>query len=473
MRKAVLYLSIFLLLISSVYAAGLEVELEILEDKIEAGGTGQFVLTIKNSFTREQLVKVSADPFSVTPFSPIVDLITIDPAQFYVPAWGEKQVAINVKYLKNIEADKTYYAYVNVVSLTSEIEKKIELPMFLISSKETIDVQMNIPSEVIPGINMPFSVTFKNRANKDFENLDVFVTSPVFSDKTKLNLKAHEAISTNLNFKMPASTEPGEYSLNVRIFDGEDIRGIGVGKFRIVENPQLSEREVVDRGFLKTTITISLSNKGNSEMGKRIKHTASFFRLFTSTEPEAKIEKIEGKRYYIWDVSAKPNETVEVKIITSYRILFAIIVLVGSIIALFVYWRKKSVIIVKKLFKVREEEGKSELKILLHVTNNTNNPIHNLKVIDFLPNLINPLEDFATIKPEKIQRGSSGLRVVWSIPILEPGEERIISYKVESKLPVIGVMSLPAASAQYRGTKDKVITVSSRRLAFALKSKLY
>jgi len=467
MKRLGIYLLIFICLLSSVYAAeGLKIDINALEDKIEAGGTGQFVLTINNLRTREQLVRVSADPFSVTPFSPVVDLITIDPAQFYVPAFGSKEIAVNIKYLKDIEADKTYYAYVNVQSLSNpDIYEKVELPIFLISSKETIDVQMNLPDEVIPGINMPFAVTFKNRANKDFENLDIFVTSPVFSDKTKLNLKAHETISTNLNFNMLASTEPGSYNLNIRVFDGSDLKGIGVGKFTIVENPNLQEKKISEKGFLKTVTILSVSNEGNSEMGKRVKYDAPFFRLFTSTDPKATLENKE----YIWDITVKPGEIVEIKIIKSYRILFAIIILIGSIVALFYYWKKKSVIITKKLFKVREEENRSELKILLHITNNTNNPIHNLKVIDFLPNLIKPLEDFATIKPEKMQRGSSGLRAVWNIPVLEPGEERIISYKVESKLPVVGAMSLPSVTAQYRGSKDKVITVSSRKLTFALK----
>ena len=123
----------------------------------------------------------------------------------------------------------------------------------------------------------------------------------------------------------------------------------------------------------------------------------------------------------------------------------------------------KDVSIKKRVFKVRhdEDEDEVELKVLLHVKNKKDKEVKEVRVIDLIPNLIIPTKEYGTLKPDRLQKGSKGLRLVWEIQSLEPGEERIISYKVRSKLHVFGSITFPQASVLYTNEKGAVVNVRS------------
>ena len=144
---------------------------------------------------------------------------------------------------------------------------------------------------------------------------------------------------------------------------------------------------------------------------------------------------------------------------------FILLIIIGMFV--FYYFKGKTITISKTLFKIKDEKDDvTELKILLHVSNNTDMEVHNIKVIDILPNLIKPTPDFATLKPERIQKGPKGMRMIWNIPKLEIHEERVISYKVHSRLPLVGEVELPAALVQYKTRGHKLVSVKSNKLGF-------
>ena len=53
---------------------------------------------------------------------------------------------------------------------------------------------------------------------------------------------------------------------------------------------------------------------------------------------------------------------------------------------------------------------------------------------------------------------AEGIKMLWSIPTLAPGEEKIISYKMEAKRTLLGKLILPPAVARFK-KGDKAVMV--------------
>jgi len=75
-----------------------------------------------------------------------------------------------------------------------------------------------------------------------------------------------------------------------------------------------------------------------------------------------------------------------------------------------------------------------------------------VKIVDVVPSIAEVRKEFAegTLKPSSILKHSSkGTILKWDIPELAPGEERLISYDIKSKLSIIGSFSLPRAKIKF------------------------
>lgn len=470
MKKQVLFLVLILLFLAvNVQAANVEVNSEPENYKVEAGGVAEWTLYIKNNQVRSDFYSINADDLSKAPFSDVVENIVIEPTQAEIGSLGEAQVSVKVYLKDDLVADKEYSTYVIVKSLTNpDIKEKVSLDNFIISSRELVEIKVDLSEGVIPGINQPFSITFKNRGNKDLENLDIYITSTEFNDQKKLSLNAYESLKTNFNFDIESTTLPGKYSMSIRVFDGNILRGIEEFDYTIIENPGIIEDDVVERKFLKTINRLSRENKGNSAIDVRVRYPITLLgRIFDSVDPNPRVLQFGDGKHYVWDLSLEPGDKADIVIITNYRIILALILLVIIVVLILHYYKGKTLVITKTLFRIKDEkDAVTELKILLHVANKTEGEVHNIKVIDILPNLIKPTPDFATLKPERIQKGSKGMRMVWNIPKLEVNEERVISYKVQSRLPLVGEIELPCAAVQYKKRGNKLISVKSNKLSF-------
>ena len=118
-------------------------------------------------------------------------------------------------------------------------------------------------------------------------------------------------------------------------------------------------------------------------------------------------------------------------------------------------------ILTKSVLKIKQEKEISDMKILIHIKNNTNKLIKNIKVMDVIPKLAKIHKEFGTVHPTKIQKGAAGHRLIWELDEMEPGEERVFAYKIQSKLPIVGGVKLPPAKATFKVRKTTTKTVSN------------
>jgi len=115
-----------------------------------------------------------------------------------------------------------------------------------------------------------------------------------------------------------------------------------------------------------------------------------------------------------------------------------------------------------------EEGGISEIKILLHVKNRSNFTIDEIDITDTIPHIgeMDKEIQIGTIKPVSIAKHKRiGTIVKWQIISLEKYEERIITYRIRSKLSILGGLILPAAKLKFKEKgKDRVVKSSKLKL---------
>jgi len=112
----------------------------------------------------------------------------------------------------------------------------------------------------------------------------------------------------------------------------------------------------------------------------------------------------------------------------------------------------------KKINYVRTKGGEFALKVQLKVK--ARRYVERIKVDDRIPHLVSLYDKFGAVTPDKID--STNRRLEWNVDSLNPGEERIFSYIVYSKIGVVGKFELPAAKAIYEREGKIKSSVSNR-----------
>lgn len=469
MKKVWVYFLLVVLLGSFACAGAIEITSDRLTDRTPAGGECKFNIAVKNNQLRYDVIRLSADDLSIYPFSDVAEYIRAVPASVELNGHGSTEVEVSVKTMDGLRPNKNYVVYMWAKSqIDPRIKTKFPLTLYVVSPQELIDVLAEIPEEIFPGSGVSFDVTFKNNANEKLENLDVYITSSIFSEEDKINLYPLKDLNKEYRFSIPSGLEAGEYSFSIRVYHEGVLKGFYSTEFNVALSSDVNEKSSTSKGFLSSVVVLSKTNEGNTAVEKAVSYPCNWFkRIFTSINPGAEVVVENGKKFYQWKFVLQPGEEYKITINTDYKILFVIVLIILGLVALRIYYKYRNLSIEKKIFKISDsKESISDLKILLHIKNNTNKDIHHIKVIDLLPNFIKPSSDFGTLKPTSIQKGSAGMRLVWEINSLEPGEERIISYKVHSKIHVVGKIDLPCASVQYRTTGKKLINIKSNKLSF-------
>ncbi len=463
-----------LFIISVVYAAAsLVVSAEKEVGVAEAGGEAVFIVTIKNTQTRNDILQLSVDPFQVAPFSDIVEKVSYpDGNTVNIAANEEKKVKVKVRYKENVKTERNYITTLLIESLQNEnVKTEIGLSAYVISSREIVSINAEFPENIIPGKKEELIVTLKNNGNLALKNADLLITSSGFNIEEKFELEPLEEQEYKLKFKVDEKTKPSEYSMSIRVFQDGALKGSENFDFTVIENPDIKEVQESRTGFLSYVVEINERNEGNTIIKKTFKHPISTFSSwFTKTEPYSEVYEENNEKFYKWNIEINPGGRYNIKITTDYKLLFFTIVFVLILIGLFVYFSKKDIGIKKSLYKIStDKENKiSEMKVLLNVKNRTHKEFYNVKVIDLIPRFMEIDMDFGTLKPSKIQKGTAGIRLIWEISKIDPGDDRLISYKVKTQLPLVGKINLPPAVAQYYGRKKQIVNSKSNRLTFRL-----
>jgi len=307
----------------------------------------------------------------------------------------------------------------------------------------------------------------------------VYVRNKVSLAFPEIKARFHSAFfDFNKNFSLNANEEK-EFDVTLdkeqikNLFAGEyiitsDIETYGA-KARIENSFRYAEKEFVKtdeikKGFLIYSQNIvNKINEGNlPSIAQIIIKKNIISRLFTTFNIEP--NRVERKGFavtYIFQKEIKPGETFTVRATTSWLYPLIIIIAVIIIILLVKTYSSTFIILRKRTTYVRTKGGEFALKVSLDVK--ARNYAEKINVVDKIPSLVKVHERFGAIPPTKIDEKNR--RLEWSIDSLQPGEQRVFSYIVYSKIAPIGKFELPQATAVYE-RDGKIHEVESNKVFF-------
>jgi len=333
------------------------------------------------------------------------------------------------------------------------------LAINIVDLKDALDISVaNINPDSDEAI-----ITVENKVNFNFDEIKAQFTSVFFEKQETFSIKGLERkeIKIPINHEMIKKLVAGQYSLTSKLeVEGEKQNFESPIKF--IEKSGISTKETTSGIFFREKL-IEKTNEGNVPALAEITLSKDIVsRLFTTfnIEPD-KAERGWIVAKYTWMKELKPAEVLSVKANTNYLypLIIVIVILIG--IALIKFYTSSSLILEKRVSYVKTKGGEFALKIT--IVARARNHIEKIAIVDRLPPMVKLFERYGAESPNKFNEQTR--RLEWDIDSLGPGEERIFSYIVYSKVGIVGRFELPATSAIYE-RDGKIKEVSSNRTFF-------
>ncbi len=474
--KKIGVLSVLLVLLSILSVSVLaefEVKVEPIKETITIEGTAEFNLVIINRDAAPQRFRIYYTSLEW-------DVHAEPRSDSTVEVGGNSYKSILIKATPIQAVIGQHLIPINVRSETTDDKAEVTLAISIKSEEEVIEryapvvrgtITMN--REIDPREEATIKIDLENKNPRDLDQLKVILGSSLINKEYQTELDPWEKKTLEFKIKFDPLEKPlkDELILYLEV----PIAGNKTFKFKaysfpyeIMQYGSVTEKKDETKKFFKTTSLITLTNEGNL-IGDEVyrAQTSLLNRLFTSAKPKPdEVIKSEGKTYYAWNLHLEPTQSIEIKIVVSYRPIFYIILLI--IIGTILYYVLRSPIVIKKsATKISMREGGiSEVKIILTVRNIGYHAIDDITIKDRVTNIADIKKEFdiGTLPPVSILKNDrKGTLIKWHIDSLERNEERVLSYGIESKLSILGSFYLPLSTALF---KDRGILrkTSSNRL---------
>ncbi len=485
MRKQFLFLGLFIalsaILISSFAFAELDqfqVFANPVRDRITAEQSAQFNVTIINNANYDDKFNIDVD-YSQWNVESSPLYITKTRFGWDVGAGKSDSAAIFLKAASGT-AYGTYKITLTITSQTTGVKQLKDVVVNIRPSGlpygeflPTITASVDLTNNGIFDPRSPATVfiNLDNYVPIKMPNMTVEVRSKTINKNLIVDLDPLERKTDQFSVVFDPLEKPVQDIITVEVFDNKKESLKKVSKsYEIIAYSTFDKDERVTKEFLRQTTFVNFTNNGNVNRVETTQLQTTFIgRFFTSTTPDSKVIKENGKMYLLWELNLEPQQSTQIVMVESFRGIALIALIV--IAALVLYFAFRSPLVVQKEAKMlqRGEGNISELKILVYIRNRTNKPIHQIKILDKVPHIADLQEEviIGTLKPSKIFRDSKkGTLVEWEIPMLEGHEERIISYKIKSKLNILGFFNLPSVLVKFKkDNKNKSVKSNSIKAA--------
>ncbi len=464
MKKIILSMVLAVLLLSTVCGT-LVIDAKPLRNTIYMDEYATFSIQITNPDTVSKAFQIySTDVEFYSSLEPLVSRIGPNETlalelQLFPTAWAETG---------------SFGVGIFVESTDSDDKLSLEFPVY-IKTFDTIEKQYNpsvelkasMPERIDPKEDIPIEVYIRNRNKLDIEAVDISVESGLFKEYRSVPLSPYPEGERSENFvvKLDKLTPPQQDIVEVNIRVGNKTINKERLPFEIISYTTFSEKEEASEEVFKTIREYTILNEGNIKKKEAFRVKTSILRrIFTSTSPPASYFNFRKTPYIEWELELGPMEEAKIEVVENYRSIIYLVL--AAIVITAIYFLYRSPVIVKKesLITAASNESISEMKVLLHIRNRSQDLMEHIKVTDMIPSIAELVKEahIGTLPPIKIIRNDKkGTIIKWEIEALEPFEERIISYRSTSKIAIVGGITLPPAKIKFSGKNGKERNVRS------------
>jgi hypothetical protein len=458
--KVAFLLALVLLVPIAVHAVSFGVTTNPVKDDIQRNESAVYEVVISNFEQNDASYQIyTIDPGWNT---------KVEPLDTTVPPQSQRTFMLYLRPASSAKADQAQGVTVNFKDLsTGSVIKK---PLFVVIRENTqgpayppnVNLDVLMPYDIDPRNPIPLRLDIRNRNQLNLSNITILVSSPQFSAQESVSLPPLSEKTKDIErISVPATTMPGEQEMNIQlVYQGKVIAQL-VKNYRIKEYTQVTQQVSEQSFFFKTEKTIEITNEGNVKNTAIVSVPTSFIKsLFISSNLPYESEVRDGVRVIFWSIPLDPYGTRSFTYTENYRILVLLFLL--ALISAIVYLLLRSpVIAVKEAVAIPHGGGVSDIKVRVFVKNRSAKLIQGIQVTDRVPSLADVVksESPGSMSPTKMatsEKGGTLLR--WDLEVLEPFEERILTYQVKSKLKIIGHMKLPNAKIRFTvNSKERAV----------------
>jgi len=327
----------------------------------------------------------------------------------------------------------------------------------------SVQLLTTLPESVDPRKPLTLTFNYRNRNALNLPEVQMEIYSPIFQRTYVTSIEPLAERSEQQVFELDPYLASGEYPLRIRMIYKNVTINEMTKTFSVAAITDIREDAGEEKRLFRSVTTLSLENKGNVLTEYQTRLPTSLFRMpFSSVTPTTTTQKIAGERYYVWNVKLLPEEKVTLVRVENYRLAVIIIVLV-LVLVLGYYLFRSPIYAVKETIVQRIDTEHTQgiagaAKIRIFLKNRSGKQLTNVSVIDRVSTIVSyvPQQSLGSISPTKVVTSENkGTILKWELDFLEPYEERILTYNVNSKLPIIGKMTLPAAKVMYQTKHGK------------------
>jgi hypothetical protein len=456
-----MWVVVALLLLPIAHAASYSIIVTPVDAEIYRNETATYTVSISNFdpvqaqyqvYTIDPSWGVRTDPFDLTVSAKSEKTFTLIMRPLSAADYGNQGVTV---YFKDLNSD-TLIKKAIVVSLRD--------PFYTNDRGYTPTVSMDVlmPYEIDPREEIPLRVELRNRNPLNISDLTIKVTGSDFAKESTLSLPPLSEKTRDITgLRTDPRSAPGDKDITIQLLYQGTVIAQVAKNYKVKEYTEVKERVTTNAFFFKTTKDVALYNDGNVQNTAIVRVPTSLIKnLFVNSDIPYEMTTYDGQRVLVWSIPLDPEETTAFTYTENYRILILLVLLaIASGIAYFLL--RSPIVGLKEAVAIAHGGGVSDIKVRLFVRNRSAKLIQGIQVTDRVPSLADVIktESPGSIAPTKIAvSDKQGTLLRWELEVLEPFEERILTYQVKSKLKIIGRMHLPNAKIRYTvGGKERAV----------------
>lgn len=426
-------------------AASLQAELFPVDRVANEHKAGQYILQVTNDEEEPVSVRVKTQ-------SQCSDCLYVPDSYIQLQPNTSENTTVNLYGDQDIPAGR-YGFQIFVSEIGTDRNIKISDYYLIERSYSLIFSSFNKDKEVyMPGDQVKTSVQVKNIGGSTIE--DYRINSTLFNQKNDvegLEIINRAERSYDFTFQVPEDMKPGTEVLETDIYRDGSLESSISRSIEIGSSEQVDVAEKTSNRVITMTKTLSVNNTGNVNTTTELtQEVPGYLTPFTNYSPEPdNITSQNDSTIISWNVDTSPGQQKTVSYTVNYWV--PLLILAGLTSLLVMYKRFNQDVSFEK-HVAKSEDG--EITINIEIENNSSTAIEDLKVKDFIPNIAQVEKTFEFAKPS-IRTKNEGTELTWDLDVLEPGDQRVLEYKIRPQIEVEGEVTLPGAELLNEGEQEK------------------